>query len=91
MNAVSGELYNLKTMPGGYRMVKFDKHLEIEAVYEIQHRRGRFYCECPQGAKSSTCKHREMIPIFARKRAVNTGRFYCHDTGEWTIMKEYEK
>jgi hypothetical protein len=64
-------------------MVKFDQYLNVEAVYEIQYRRGRFYCDCPQGSKSHTCKHREMVPMFANHKAVNSGRFYCQETGDW--------
>ena len=76
-------VYNLKKTPDGYRMVKFDEWLNVEAVYEIQYRRGRFYCDCPQGQKAPTCKHRDMIPVFCSKKAVDKGKFYCADTGEW--------
>jgi hypothetical protein len=76
-------LYNLKSTPDGYRMVKFDSYLNVEAVYEILYRRGRFYCDCPQGAKSSTCKHRDMISMFTGHKAVNSGKFYCQETGAW--------
>jgi hypothetical protein len=64
-------------------MVKFDNWLNVEAIYTIQHRRGRFYCDCPHGGKNPTCKHRDMIAIFCQHKAVNSGRFYCHETGAW--------
>ena len=76
-------LYNMKSTPDGYRMVKFDDYLNVEAVYEILYRRGRFYCDCPQGQKSHTCKHRELITTFTGHRAVNSGKFYCLETANW--------
>jgi hypothetical protein len=76
-------LYNLKKTPDGYRMVKFDQNLNIESVYEIQYRRGRFYCDCPAGGKSSTCRHREMIQEFTRHRAVNSGKFFDFENRTW--------
>jgi len=75
--------YNLKNTPDGYRMVKFDRYLNIEAIYQITYRRGRHYCDCPQGQKSSTCKHRDMIPVFAQHKAIDSGKFYCAETKTW--------
>jgi len=76
-------VYNLKRLPNGYRMVKFDDYLNVESVYTILHRRGHLYCDCPQGMKSSTCRHRDMIPVFKAKRAIDTGEFYCYETQTW--------
>jgi len=76
-------LYNLKSTPDGYRMVKFDDYLNVESVYNILYRRGRFYCDCPQGGKSPSCRHRDMVPVFTSHRAVDTGKFYCFETAEW--------
>jgi hypothetical protein len=76
-------LYNLKKTPDGYRMVKWDQYLNIEGIYNIIYRRGRFYCDCPQGQKHYTCKHRDMIPTFAQHKAIDSGRFYCQETGDW--------
>jgi hypothetical protein len=74
--------YNLRRMPDGYRMVKFDDLYNVEAVYNIRFYRGRFYCDCPASNRPD-CKHRQMIPIFSTHRATDTGRFFCYDTGEW--------
>jgi hypothetical protein len=76
-------MYNLKSTPDGYRMVKFDQDINVEAVYEITYRRGRFYCDCPQGGKSPTCRHRDMIPVFTSHKAVNTGKFYDYENDKW--------
>jgi hypothetical protein len=76
-------LYNLKSTPDGYRMVKFDNGLDVVSIYNIQHIRGRFYCDCPAGGKSSTCRHREMISEFTRHKAVNSSRFYDFENKAW--------
>ena len=76
-------LYNMRSTPDGYRMVKWDEWLNIEAIYNITYNRGRHYCDCPQGQKHSTCKHRDLIPVFAGHKAINSGKFYCQETEEW--------
>jgi len=75
--------YNLKNTPDGYRMAKFDFLFNVDAVYEIQHRRGRLYCDCEQGRKSPTCRHRTMVSIFCSRGVVDHYAFYNYDTGEW--------
>lgn len=75
--------YNLKSTLDGYRMVKFDYLFNVEAVYNILYRRGRFYCDCPQGGKAPTCRHRDMVPIFNQHKAVNSGKFYCYEDKTW--------
>jgi hypothetical protein len=75
--------YNMIKTPDGYRMVKFDDWWFVNQVYNITYRRGRFYCDCPQGGRAPTCRHRDMVPIFCQHKAVNSGKFYCYDTGEW--------
>lgn len=74
--------YNLRRMPDGYRMAKFDKLFALDAVYNIKFSRGRFSCDCPASNKPN-CKHREMIPTFVTSRKVDTGYFLCYDTGDW--------
>ena len=75
--------YNCISTPDGYRMAKFDDWWFVDQVYNITYRRGRFYCDCPQGSKAPTCRHRVMVHIFCRHRAVNSGKFYCFETQEW--------
>jgi len=77
------ELYNCISTPDGYRMCKFDNLLNVERVYFINYRRGKFYCPCEQGRKNPNCRHREMIPVFCSARAVNTGKFYCYEDESW--------
>jgi len=86
---VQTSLYNLKSTPDGYRMVKFDQYLNVEKIYNILYRRGRFYCDCPQGVKGPACRHRDMVPVFTSHKAVNTGKFYCYETEEWLPKVEY--
>ena len=74
--------YNLIKTPDGYRMVKFDDLWNVDSVYNISYRRGHFFCDCMAGNKPD-CRHRQMVPIFCKHRAVNSGKFYCFDTGEW--------
>jgi hypothetical protein len=74
--------YNLKRLPDGWRMVKFDNLFNVEAVYKIRFSRGKFYCDCPATGRPS-CRHRDMVPTFIDAKAVDTGRFLCYDTGEW--------
>jgi hypothetical protein len=81
---VSGteSVYNLKRTPGGYRMVKFDFLLNVQEVYNIRYSRGRLHCEC-FAANKPTCRHRDMIPLFVTKRAVDSLKFYCYETQQW--------
>lgn len=83
----------MRTIPEGYRIVKWDKNLDLKdvegnvSIYNITHRRhyGKFECTCPQGRKApyAECKHKQMVAIFCSHRAVDTSRFYNYDTGEW--------
>jgi hypothetical protein len=75
--------YTLRKIPDGYRIAKFDQFFDVEAVHEMHYFRGKFSCDCPQGGKSHTCRHREMIPIFNRHKAVDTGKFYHYENNEW--------
>ena len=74
--------YNLKRMPNGYRMVKFDNLFNVEAVYNVRFSRGHFYCDCP-ASKHTSCKHREMVHVFLDHKRVDSGWFLRYDTGEW--------
>ena len=75
--------YNMRLTPDGYRVVKFDNLFWVEQIYNIAYRRGRFYCDCPQGMKAHTCRHRDMVPIFNQHKAVDSGKFYDYDNQEW--------
>lgn len=63
-------------------MVKFSDDLDVETIYEIELRRGRYHCQCFQGNKE-TCRHREMLAIFIDQKQVDTGLLYDYDTGLW--------
>ena len=75
-------LYNVRAFAQGYRMVKFDDHLNPESIYWLTQRGNRFNCECFQANKPS-CRHRDMMAIFLASKAVNSGRFYDYDNARW--------
>lgn len=77
------EIYNVKTIPKGYRIVKYDHLLNIERTYEIhRNARGDLKCFCAAGEKP-TCRHRDMLFIFLRRDKVNTHWFLNYTTGLW--------
>ena len=44
-------------------------------------------CECPAGVRPS-CRHREMLPYFISRNAINTGWWFDWDRGGWVDMRE---
>ena len=74
--------YNLRKTSSGHRMVKFDDLLNVEAIYNIAFVHGHHNCEC-FAANRASCRHRDMIPAFYAHKAVDNGKFYCYETGEW--------
>lgn len=75
-------LYVCRRVRTGYRVVKFDYDVNVMAVYEIEARRGYYNCPCP-ASRTFTCRHREMVEIFEDAGAVDRGRFYEYETGQW--------
>lgn len=65
-------IYNCKTTTTGYRITKFDDDLNVESSYETT----LAECTCPQGSKP-TCRHRQMLPEFLLKGAVDNATFLC--------------
>lgn len=78
---MNAELYTVRSLPNGFRMVKFDDLLNVLAVYELKQRRV-VHCECFR-ANTHTCRHREMLEMFKVKKRVNKGWFYNYTTGKW--------
>lgn len=78
------ELYGFRTIPKGYRIVKFDEWLEVqpESIYELTVRRGWVHCPCHQGNKE-TCRHREMLKLFIQMNRVDKGWFYEYSASKW--------
>lgn len=79
---LSSELYSVRSTPRGYRMVKFDSLLNVQAVYEMRRYGLRVGCACFQ-ANKDTCRHRAMVALFVEKKAVDSGRFYDYEQGKW--------
>jgi hypothetical protein len=75
-------IYSVKSTPQGYRMVKFDADLNVEAVYEMRQTRRTVHCPCFRG-NGASCRHREMLQLFLAQKAVNTGKFYDYDGKRW--------
>ncbi len=61
-----------------YRISKFDADLNLQSSY-IMTQEG---CDCPQGHKP-TCRHRKMLPTFAKEGHIDDGYFYDWDTRMW--------
>lgn len=75
-------LYSARTIPTGFRMVKWDDDLNVEAIYDMKQTSRATHCSCFQSNKPS-CRHREMLKVFQAKKAVNKGRFYDFDHKRW--------
>lgn len=71
-------LYNCMTDGDNYRITKFDDLGNPESSYLVDHET----CQCPAGERH-TCRHREMLPLFLKRNAVNTFWFYDFDRGGW--------
>ena len=85
-------LYNCRTIPHGYRMVKFDQLLNVESTYDMPLFNGHIGCSCFQASRP-TCRHRDMIERFITAQAIDTGRFYDYDGQQWlpALTHEYDK
>ena len=74
-------LYNCHTIGGAYHMTKFDENMDIESTYELT----LTECGCPAGARN-TCRHRKMLPLFLANDAIDTNKFYCYETHQWSVI-----
>lgn len=71
-------LYNCRDDGDQWRITKFDSDFNPEASYLLD----ASNCECPAGHRP-TCRHRQMLPKFIARNAVNTQWFFDHDRGGW--------
>jgi hypothetical protein len=76
-------LYLCRTDGDQYRMVKMTSLSEVESSYLCS----ETHCECPAGVRP-TCRHREMLPRFIQRNAINTGWGFDYDRGGW-VQTEY--
>lgn len=75
-------LYNCKHDGDQFRMTKFDGDMNVESSYLLT----REECECPAGHRPS-CRHRQMLPKFLQRNAVDSDYFYDHDRNGWIQSK----
>lgn len=71
-------LYNCHTDGDQYRITKFDSLGNPESSYLLTEEE----CECPAGHRPH-CRHRQMLPLFITKEAVNSFYFYDFDRKGW--------
>ncbi len=76
-------LYLCRTDGDQYRMVKMTSLSEVESSYLCSERE----CQCPAGVRP-TCRHREMLPRFLERNAINTGWAFDYDRGGW-VQTDY--
>ncbi len=71
-------LYNCKSADGSYRITKFDTDLNPEGSYLVSDEA----CECPAGVRP-TCRHRQMLPKFLARDAVDQPIYYAFEEDVW--------
>lgn len=71
-------LYNARSIPAAseFRITKFDDDLNPVASYITS----TTTCDCPAGTRP-TCRHRQMLPLFLHKAAIDTGWMLDYDAG----------
>lgn len=74
-------LYSCRHDGDQFRISKFDEHGEVLSSYLCDEQN----CECPAGHRRM-CRHREMLPLFIRRNAVNSGWWLDYDRGGWVQM-----
>lgn len=77
-------LYSCRHDGDIYRISKFNDG-EVESSYLTDGEA----CDCPAGQRR-VCRHREMLPLFIRRGAVNSGWQLDYDRGGWVQMYEDE-
>lgn len=78
-------LYSCHHSGDQYRITKFDDDFNPASSYLCTEQE----CECPAGHKPM-CRHREMLPKFIARGAINTGWMLDYDRGGWVQMGEPE-
>lgn len=73
-------LYNCHHDGDQYRITKFSEHGEVESSYLCTETE----CECPAGVRD-TCRHRQMLPMFLNREAVDTFWFLDWDRKGWVM------
>lgn len=70
-----------------YRITKFDGDMNVESSYILtsQGSIADWACSCPAGVRPS-CRHRDMLPKFIARGAVNTFWMFDFDRSGWVSM-----
>lgn len=71
-------LYNCRHSGDEYRISKFDHHFDLESSYLCSLEE----CTCPAGHRP-TCRHRQMLPKFIARGAIDSEWFFDFDRGGW--------
>ncbi len=72
-------LYSCKSVSAAeFRLTKFDADFNVLSSYIVSNGG----CDCPQGNKP-TCRHRKMLPDFAKQGHIDDGSFFDWDTRTW--------
>lgn len=69
--------------PQKYRIIKFDKDHNIEAIYKMQENPRKIYCDCPAGWRGRECKHADIFRKFRDNNKISTGWFWNIDSNKW--------
>lgn len=77
-------LYNCRHSGDQFRISKFDHHFDLISSYLCTEQE----CDCPAGHRPQ-CRHRQMVPKFIARGAVNTEWFFDYDRGGW-VQSEIE-
>lgn len=75
-------LYNCKHSGDQYRITKFDDGEPTSSYLTTLTE-----CDCPAGVRPN-CRHREMLPYFIAREAVNSTWWYDYDRGGWVQMED---
>lgn len=78
-------LYNLRSLAHDTFMIaKFTDDFEVESTYTLTVKGFSYTCDCPANNRAVVtrpCRHKLMMPTLLP--AVDTDRFYDHDTGKF--------
>lgn len=66
-----------------FRITKFDGDMNVESSYIVHG--SNLICNCPAGVRPS-CRHRDMLPKFIARGAVNTMWMFDFDRSGWVSM-----
>lgn len=66
-----------------FRITKFDGDMNVESSYIVHG--SNLICNCPAGVRPS-CRHRDMLPKFIARGAVNSMWMFDFDRDGWVSM-----